>query len=144
MPLPADEERQLQEIGQALCRDDPKSGRRMRGAGPQAHHKRTLIGAQLGVVTGAGLLPGGAVTRRACLQAAGVVIVVLSLPWAVISWRRYAARARPARPGAGTTTATGAGHRPGQASRAQMMKRMEQRWRHRQQGNGEMPGRTRS
>jgi len=73
-----------------------------------------------------------------------VVIVLLSLVWAVVSWRRYVARVRPARSGPGTKTATGAKHRFGQTWRARMMERMAERWRHRQEGNGGMPGRTRS
>jgi len=69
-----------------------------------------------------------------------VVIVLLSLAWAVVSWRRYVARVRPVHSGVGTTTAKGAKHWPGQA---RMMKLMQERWRHRQEGNGGMPGRTR-
>ena len=144
MPLPEHEQRQLQEIEQALDRDDPKFGRRMRATGPQMRYKRKLIAVQLGFVIGIGLLPAGAVTHRLYLEAAGVVIVLLSLVWAAVSWRRYAAGIRPARPWAGTTTAKGTKHRSGQTRRARMMERMEQRWRHRQEGNGGMPGRTRS
>ena len=44
--------------------------------------------ALLGVVIGVGLLAAGAVTRRVYLEAAGVLIVLLSLVWAVVSWRR--------------------------------------------------------
>ena len=142
--LPEDEQRQLQEIEQALCRDDPKFGRRMRASNPRVHYRRKLIQAQLGVVIGLGLLPAGAVTHRVYLEAAGVVIMLLSLVWAVVSWRRYVARVRPARSRAGTKTATGTKHRSGQAWRARMMERMEERWRRRQGGNGWMPGRTRS
>ena len=142
--LPEDEQRQLQEIEQALCRDDPKFGRRMRASDPRVHYERKLLRALLGVVVGVGLLPAGAVTHRVYLEAAGVVIVLLSLVWAVVSWRRYAARIRPARSRAATKTATGAKRQPGQARRARMMARMEERWRRRQQGNGGMPGRTRS
>jgi len=69
--------------------------------------------------------------------------VVLSLAWAAVSWRRYVARVRPARSRAGTTTANGAKRQLGQTRRARMMKRMEERWRRRQEGNGGMPGRTR-
>jgi hypothetical protein len=144
MPLPEHEQRQLQEIEQALDRDDPKFGRRMRAGEPQMRYKRKLIQAQLGFVIGAGLLPAGAVTHRVYLQAAGVVIVVLSLVWAVVSWRQYVARVRPARSGTGTATAEGTKHQPGQTKRARMMRRMEERWRHRQEGNGGMPGRTRN
>ena len=144
MPLPEDEERQLQEIEQALYRDDPKFGRRMRASDPQVRYKRKLIAAQLGIVIGVGLLPAGAVTHRVYLLAAGVVIVLLSLVWAVVSWRRYMARVRPARASAATMSAKDTKHQPGQTRRARMMKRMEERWRRRQEGDGGMPGRTRS
>jgi len=144
MPLPEDEERQLQEIEQALYRDDPKFGRRMRASGPGAHYKRKLMQALAGIMIGVGLLSAGAVTHRVYLEAAGVVILLLSLTWAVVSWQRYAARVRPARSRAGTKTAKDAKRRPGQTRRARMMERMEERWRRRQQGNGGMPGRTRS
>lgn len=144
MPLPEHEQRQLQEIEQALYRDDPKFGRRMRASDPQAHHARKLIQALPGVVIGAVLLTAGAVTHRAYLEAAAVVIVLLSLVWAVVSWRRYAAGVRPARSGAGTKTAKVTKHRPGQTSRARIMERMEVRWRRRQEGKGGMPGRTRN
>ena len=144
MPLPEDEQRQLREIEQALCRDDPKFGRLMRASDPRVHYERKLKHAVLGVVIGAGLLAAGAVTRRVYLEAAGVVIVLLSLVWAVVSWRRYVAWVRPARSRAGTKTATGAKRQPGQTRRARMMERMEERWRRRQQGDGGMPGRTRN
>jgi len=142
--LPEDERRQLQEIEQALYRDDPKFGRLMRASDPRVHYVRKLIRALLGVVIGVGLLSAGAVTYRVYLEAAGVVIVLLSLVWAVVSWRRYVARVRPARSRAGTKTATGTKHRSGQTWQARMMERTAERWRRRQQGNGGMPGRTRS
>ena len=59
----------------------------------------------------------------------GVVIVLLSLVWAVVSWRRYVARVRPARSRAGTKTAKGTKHQLGQTRQARMMARMEERWR---------------
>jgi len=89
MPLPEHEQRQLQEIEQALYKDDPKFGRRMRASDPRMPYKRKLIQAQLGFVIGVGLLPAGAVTHRVYLVAAGVVIVLLSLVWAAACWRRY-------------------------------------------------------
>jgi hypothetical protein len=134
----------LQEIEQALCRDDPKFVRLMRTSDRRVHYGRKLIPALLGVVIGVGLLPAGAVTGRLYLEAAGVAIVVLSLVWAPVSGRRYVAGIRPARPRAGTTTAKGTKHRSGQTRRAWMMERMERRWRRRQEGDGGMPGRTRS
>jgi Protein of unknown function (DUF3040) len=144
MPLPEHEQRQLQQIEQALYRDDPKFGRRMRGSDPRMRYGRKLLQALLGVVIGAGLFAAGAVTHRVYLDAAGVVIVLLSLVWAVVSWRRYVARVRPAPSGTGTKTAEGTKHRSGQSWRVRMMERMAERWRRRQKGNGGMPGRTRS
>ena len=93
---------------------------------------------------GVGLLPAGAVTHRLYLEAVGVVIVLLSLVWAVVCWRRYLAGIRAAQSRPRTTTAKGTKHRSGQTRRARMMKRMEERWRRRQEGNGGMPGRTQS
>ena len=144
MPLPEHEQRQLQEIEQALCRDDPKFARLMRASDPRAKHKRKLIRALLRVMIGAGLLSAGVVARSVYLEAVGVVIVLLSLVPAVTSWRRYVAAARSARSPAGIKTAEGAERRPGQTRRARMMRRMEERWRRRQEGNGGMPGQTRS
>ena len=144
MPLPEDEHRQLQEIEQALYRDDPKFVRLMRATDPRLQYERKLLHALLGVVIGAGLLAAGVVTHRVYLGAAGVVIVLLSLVWAVVSLRRYVAWVRPARSRAGTKTAKGMKHWPGQARRARMMERMAERWRRRQEGNGGMPGRTRN
>ncbi len=78
MPLPEDEERQLQEIEQALYRDDPKFGRRMHASDPRVRYKGKLTQALAGIVIGVGLLSAGAVTHRVYLQAVGVVIVLLS------------------------------------------------------------------
>ena len=48
MPLPEHEQRQLQEIEQALYRDDPKFARLMRVGDPRVHHERKLMQALLG------------------------------------------------------------------------------------------------
>ena len=64
-----DEQRQLQEMEQALYRDDPKFGRLMRAGDPRVHYERKLIRALLGAVIGVGLLPTGAVTHRVYLEA---------------------------------------------------------------------------
>jgi len=139
MPLPEDEQRQLQEIERALYDDDPKFARSMRVGDPRVRYERKLMHALLGVVIGVGLLSAGAVTHCAYLDAAGAAIVLLSLVWAVVSRRRCVAGVRPAR----SRTATDTKRRAGPTRRARMMQRMEQRWRRRQEGNGGMP-RTRS
>jgi len=55
----------------------------MRASDPRVHYERKLLQALLGIVIGVGLLPAGAVTHRVYLEAAGAVIVLLSLAWAV-------------------------------------------------------------
>jgi hypothetical protein len=144
MPLPEDEQRQLQEIERALYRDDPKFARRIRAGDPRVRYKRTLLQVLLAVMIGAGLLAAGAVTDRAYLEAAGLVIMLLALEAAMVSRRRYVAGVRPARSGAATRTATGTKPRPGLSRWARMTERMDERWRRRQEGNGGRPGRTRS
>jgi hypothetical protein len=143
MPLPEDEQRQLREIERALYQDDPKFARRIRAGDPRMRSKRALLRVVPGVVIGAGLLTAGAVTDRAYLEAAGVVIVLLALVAAMVSRRRDLAGARTARSGAGTTAATGTKRRPGHSRRARMTGRMDQRWRRRQDGDGGRPGPTR-
>ena len=97
MPLSEHEQRQLEQIEQALYREDPKFGRLVRSSDPRVHYKRKLAQALVGVVAGAGLLAAGVVTHRLYLEAAGAALVLLSLVWAVVSWRRHVARVRPAR-----------------------------------------------
>jgi hypothetical protein len=145
VPLSEHEQRQLEQIEQALYREDPKFGRLVRSRDPRVHYKRKLAQALIGVVVGAGLLAAGVVTHRVYLVAAGAALLVLSLVWAVVSWRRHLARVRPARPkpkarsGPGGSGPGGsAQRRSGQTRRARMMERMEERWRRRQEGDRRM------
>ena len=97
MPLSEHEQRQLEQIEQALYREDPKFGRLVRSSDPRVHYKRKLVQAFIGVLIGAGLIAAGIVTHRVYLDAAGSAIVLLSLVWALVTWRRHAAKVRPAR-----------------------------------------------
>jgi hypothetical protein len=138
VPLSEHEQRQLEQIEQALYREDPKFGRFVRSSDPRVHYKRKLAQALIGVAVGAGLLAAGVVTHRLYLEAAGAVVALLALVWAVVSWRRHLARVRPARAKAKTKGAKGqvrpSPGRPAQTRRARMMERMEERWRRRQEG----------
>ena len=134
MPLSDHEQRQLEQIEQALYREDPKFGRLVRSSDPRVHYKRKLVQALLGILIGAGALAAGVVTHRVYLEAAGAAVLFLSLVWAIVSWRRHAARVRPARAKVSQPRAAGAGQpRPGW--RARLMERMEERWRRRQEGD---------
>ena len=141
MPLSDHEQRQLEQIEQALYREDPKFGRLVRSSDPRVHYKRKLAQALVGVVIGAALIAAGLVTHRVYLAAAGAALALLSLIWAMVSWRRHLARVRPAKPARAKAKVKGqpsAPRRPGQTRRARMMERMEERWRRRQEGDRRM------
>jgi hypothetical protein len=136
VPLSEHEQRQLEQIEQALYREDPKFGRFVRSSDPRVHYKRKLAQALTGVAAGAGLLAAGVVTHRVYLEAAGAVVALLALIWAVVSWRRHLARVRPARAKASVKGPgrSGSGRSAQTTRRARMMERMEERWRRRQEG----------
>ena len=142
MPLSEHEQRQLEQIEQALYREDPKFGRLVRASDPRVHYKRKLAQGIVGTLAGAGLLAAGVVTHRVYLEAAGAALAVLSLVWAVVCWRRHAARVRPARlkvvKGPGIPGGRPGPGRPRQTRRARMMERMEERWRRRQENDRRM------
>ena len=143
MPLSEHEQRQLEQIEQALYREDPKFGRLVRSSDPRVHYKRKLAQGLVGVVVGAGLIAAGVVTHHLYFEGAGAAVMLLSLVWAIVSWRRHAARVRPARSKAKQARAAGSGgaagsSRAGLTRRARMMERMEERWRRRQEGDRRM------
>jgi len=137
VPLSEHEQRQLEQIEQALYREDPKFGRLVRSSDPRVHYKRKLVQGLVGVLVGAGLVAGGVVTHHIYLEAAGAAIALLSLLWVIICWRRHAARVRPARVKAKQAKSVGPGSsgHAGLTRRARMMERMEERWRRRQENN---------
>jgi Protein of unknown function (DUF3040) len=137
VPLSEHEQRQLEQIEQALYREDPKFGRLVRSSDPRVHYKRKLVQALIGILIGAGALAAGVVTHRVYLLAVGGAIVLLSLVWAIVSWRRHATRVRPAPAKVSQPRAAGSVQpRPGW--RARLMERMEERWRRRQEGDRRM------
>jgi hypothetical protein len=143
VPLSEHEQRQLEQIEQALYREDPKFGRLVRSSDPRVHYKRKLAQGLVGVVVGAGLIAAGVVTHHLYFEGAGAAVMLLSLVWAIVSWRRHAARVRPARSKAKQARAAASGgaagsSRAGLTRRARMMERMEERWRRRQEGDRRM------
>jgi Flp pilus assembly protein TadB len=138
VPLSEHEQRQLEQIEQALYREDPKFGRLVRSSDPRVHYKRKLVQAFIGVLIGAGLLAAGVVTHRVYFDAAGSAIVLLSLLWALVTWRRHAARVRPARSKLKSVGPGGGHSRAASTRRARLMERMEERWKRRQEGDRRM------
>jgi Flp pilus assembly protein TadB len=135
VPLSEHEQRQLEQIEQALYREDPKFGRVVRSSDPRVHYKRKLVQALIGVLIGAGLVAAGVVTHRTYLELAGAVVLVLSLLWAAVNWRQHTARVRAAR---GRDKSRPDRRKPPSGGRAGLMERLEERWRRRQDGDRRM------
>src|SRR5579872_2891490 len=133
VPLSEHEQRQLEQIEQALYREDPKFGRVVRSSDPRVHYKRKLVQAFVGVLAGGGAVAAGVITHRLYLEGAGAAVVVLALVWAIVSWRRHAARVRPVRAKVSQPRAAAGPGRSQAGWRARLMERMEERWRRRQE-----------
>ena len=130
MPLSEHEQRQLEQIEQALYADHPRLARAMRAKDPRVHYRRRVLQASLGFLIGAGMLVAGLFLKYAWLSAAGFVVMLLSGIWAIASYRRMAAtvladRKRRRRSAKAAKSAAGSG----------LMERLEERWRRRQEGN---------
>ena len=136
MPLSEHEQRQLEQIEQALYADHPRFARAVRSADPQVHYRRRLAYAGVTFVLGIILLPVGVSTTIIAISLAGFVVMLASCYWAVVSYRRMNGIAsgklpikerkvgrRDRRANRGKKPATGLGVR------------LEERWRRRQEGS---------
>jgi hypothetical protein len=138
VPLSEHEQRQLKQIEQALRAGDPRFASAVRAADPRVHYKRRVVAAAVGFVIGVGLLLAGVVINVIPIAVAGFVVMLTGSLWAVDSYRRMIGiatgrvPARGLRPGQRRRAAKG--RRPGQQTGSGLMGRLEERWRHRQQG----------
>jgi hypothetical protein len=142
VPLSEHEQRQLEQIEQALYREDRRLVRLVRSSDPHVHYRRRVITALIGLVLGAAMVAAGIVLPHLIgLAVGGFVVILLSGIWALSSWRQMATvtlggaaargpvgkrRSRRSRQG-------GRGGR-GQTPRSSMMERLDERWRRRQEG----------
>jgi Protein of unknown function (DUF3040) len=131
------EPRQLEQIEQALRADDPRFASAVHAADPRVRYKRRGTEAALGFLIGVGLLLAGVVINvnpdrsgglcgHACLQHVGGD----QLP----AHDRHH-RARPAKDRrSGKKRRAAKARRSGKQAGSGLMGRLEERWRHRQQG----------
>ena len=125
MPLSEHEQRQLEQIEQALYADYPRFANAVRATDPRVHYKRRLAEAALGFLIGVGLLLTGVVINIIPVGVAGFVVMLACSMWAVTSYRHM--------------TGIATGRVPAKDKRAPkpaapgMMERLEQRWRRRQE-----------
>jgi Protein of unknown function (DUF3040) len=147
VPLSEHEQRQLEQIEQALYADHPRLARIMRAKDPRVHYRRRVIQATIGFLIGVGLLVAGLLTKHTYLDLAGFVIMLVSSMWAITSYRRMtgvlAEQSKGRKP---VKSAPGHGHGHGRSGSGGggsgsggnsgsggMMERMEERWRRRQE-----------
>jgi Protein of unknown function (DUF3040) len=128
VPLSEHEQRQLEQIEQALYADYPRFANAVRSSDPRVHYKRRLIQAGLGFLLGAGMLAAGVVTKYFWISVAGFAVMLACCAWALYSYRRMT----------GADSARGSARRKDQRRRGRqpsprMMERLEERWRRRQE-----------
>ena len=130
VPLSEHEQRQLEQIEQALYAEHPRLARAMRSKDPKVHYRRRVIQAAVGFLLGVGALVAGIFLKYDWLMAAGVAVLLLSGIVAIVSYRRMAGmltdrkRRRRDRKAAAKAAASSG-----------LMERLEERWRRRQEGN---------
>lgn len=139
MPLSEHEQRQLEQIEQALYAEHPRFARAVRAADPHVHYRRRLVYAIIGFMIGLALLPAG-VSTAVAVSVLGFIIMLGSCYWAAISYRRM--NGLPA----GRMSIKDRGPRRKRKSRASRRgrrsggggfgERLEERWRRRQEGRG--------
>ncbi|HCU92003.1 MAG TPA: hypothetical protein DHU96_04425 [Actinobacteria bacterium] len=162
MPLSEHEQRQLEQIEQALYADYPKLAQAVRAKDPRVHYKRRVVEAAIGFLLGVGLLLGGVVSQYIFVGVGGFVVMLACAMWALTSWRHMGgivsgrgfglarspggARGGRARGPGGTAVRGGArgqrrgrgparDRRRGRAGGGGFMERLEERWRRRQEGD---------
>lgn len=146
MPLSEHEQRQLEQIEQALYADYPKLAQAVRARDPRIHYKRRVVQAAIGFLLGVGLLLAGVVSKVIFVGVGGFVVMLACAMWALTSWRHMGGAVAGRAAGASRGPAGGGarGQRRGRASRKDrrgraggtgFMERLEERWRRRQEGD---------
>jgi len=139
VPLSEHEQRQLEQIEQALYAEHPRFAKAVRAADPRVHYKRRVVYAFVGFAIGVALLPVGVSTYIA-ISIVGFVIMLASCYWAAISYRRMNGMAtgkvqiKERRPG--RKDGTGGKRQDGSGGKRQggLGGRLDERWRRRQEG----------
>jgi len=132
VPLSEHEQRQLEQIEQALYADHPRFAKAVRAADPRVHYKRRVVYAVVLFVIGVDLLPVGVSTYIA-ISVVGFVVMLASCYWAAMSYRRMNGMAT----GKIQFKERRAGRKEklrGRRSAGGLGERLEERWRRRQQG----------
>jgi hypothetical protein len=138
VPLSEHEQRQLEQIEEALYAEHPRFVKAVRAADPRVHYRRRLIYAVVGFVIGIALLFAGIALTLIPVSVIGFLVMLGCCYWAALSYRRMnglpTARV--------TVRDRGARKRERKETRASRRSghgfgdRLEERWRRRQEGRG--------
>ena len=136
MPLSEHEQRQLEQIEQALYRENRRLGRLVRSSDPRVHYRRRVVQAASGFGVGAGMVAAGVILPLVWLAVGGFAVMLVCGIWALNSWRHMSGVSLGV---AGRGTA-GQRRRRRQKNRSKgnrsaMMERLDERWRRRQEGD---------
>ncbi len=134
MPLSEHEQRQLEQIEQALYREDRALVRRVRSTDPRVHYRRRVAEALVGLALGAAMIAAGIVLPVIGLAVAGFVVMLLCSIWVLNSWRQMTAVALGATPGQSAGKRRSKRSKRGTAGHASFGERLDERWRRRQEG----------
>jgi hypothetical protein len=138
VPLSEHEQRQLEQIEQALYREDRRLARLVRSSDPRVHYRRRVAEALAGLALGAAMIAAGIILPVIGLAVAGFVVMLLSGIWALSSWRQMSTVAL------GVVQGGQGGHpvrrrvrrsRRGRAVRVGFWDGVDERWRRRQEGD---------
>jgi Protein of unknown function (DUF3040) len=144
VPLSEHEQRQLEQIEQALYTDYPKLAQAVRARDPKIHYKRRVVQAAIGFLLGVGLLLAGVVSKVIFVGVGGFVVMLACAMWALTSWRHMGGAVTARAAAATRGPAAARGQRRGRSARKDrhgraggktgFMERLEERWRRRQEG----------
>jgi Protein of unknown function (DUF3040) len=135
VPLSEHEQRQLEQIEQALYRENRRLGRLVRSSDPRVHYRRRVVQAASGFGVGAGMVAAGVILPMVWLAVGGFAVMLVCGIWALNSWRHMSGVA------IGVAGRGPAGQRRrrqknrGRGNRSAMMERLDERWRRRQEGD---------
>jgi hypothetical protein len=134
VPLSEHEQRQLDQIEQALYAEDPKFASIYQGRDVRSHYRRRVVRAGSGVVIGLGLLLAGVIVPLIPLGVAGFVVMLAAASFGVASWQRMTGHRTTASVGERRASAASSTTKVAKRSvvKRSVVKRLEDRWERRQ------------
>lgn len=135
VPLSEEELRLLEQMERALVAEDPKFASTLRGTTLQHVARRRAIIAGVVFLAGVGVLLAGAMAAQPIIGIIGFLVMLASATIGVTALRSrpVAGATQVAHPSGASTLRRGRGK---VANKGSLSKRMEDRWRRRQEGEG--------